>query len=417
MGSSHPGLDHYWREVSYDNINLTGSAVHGWFNLPSPRSTYIQNDADLTLLANDCTAAADASVNFPDFVGINMMFNQDLDCCAWGGSRTLTLDGQTKTYRVTWMPPWAFDDQGVLAHEMGHGFGFPHSSGPYGQTYDSDWDVMSGIGICSPPDATFGCLGVHTISYHKDRLANWIPAERKFLAVEGTYHTLSLERLAQPPNNNNFLLAEIPYGSEFYTVEVRESAGYDNQLPGEGIIIHEVNGSRASDALVVDSTNNGDPNDDGARWTAGETFNDAANGISVAVNSSSGAFNITITREFVASSPTAFTDDIEGDTSGYFPQGTWAVTTADSHSSTHSWTDSPGGNYGNNVNSALFTPNFSLSGLSSPTLNFWNDRIHLLYLGLGTGHRQLGLLCRPRNYRVGFPASYQLRRCGGRLVC
>ena len=67
---------------------------------------------------------------FPSFIGINLMFNDDLDCCAWGGTTTLSLDGQSRTYRMTWLPPWGYENQGPVAHEMGHGFGLPHSSGP-----------------------------------------------------------------------------------------------------------------------------------------------------------------------------------------------------------------------------------------------------------------------------------------------
>lgn len=37
MGSSEPGsLGHYWREISYGNIDLTGSVVVGWYDLPRP---------------------------------------------------------------------------------------------------------------------------------------------------------------------------------------------------------------------------------------------------------------------------------------------------------------------------------------------------------------------------------------------
>ena len=95
-----------------------------------------------------------------------MMFNQDLDCCAWGGSTYLNLDGQSRMYRITWLPPWSYKNQGPIAHEMGHGFGLPHSSGPYGATYDSRWDVMSDVwGNCPPvsPTPTYGCVGTHTI--------------------------------------------------------------------------------------------------------------------------------------------------------------------------------------------------------------------------------------------------------------
>jgi len=152
LGGSYPGMEHYWQELSYGQINLTGSFVVGWYNLPQPRTYYVYDrngdgsaDLDLGRAARDCAAAADADVYFPSVIGINLVFNQNLDCCAWGGSWTFTLDGQTKSYNVTWLPPWGYENQGVIGHEMGHGFGLPHSSGPYSATYDSRWDVMSNI--------------------------------------------------------------------------------------------------------------------------------------------------------------------------------------------------------------------------------------------------------------------------------
>ena len=54
-------------------------------------------------------------------------------------------------------------------------------------------------------------------------------------------------------------------------------------------------GERA--AQVVDGDNNGDPNDAGAMWTPGETFTDAANGITVTVDAQTATgFQVTITR-------------------------------------------------------------------------------------------------------------------------
>ena len=50
-------------------------------------------------------------------------------------------------------------------------------------------------------------------------------------------------------------------------------------------------------AQVVDVDNNGDPNDAGAMWTPGETFTDAANGITVTVNAQTATgFQVTIKR-------------------------------------------------------------------------------------------------------------------------
>jgi hypothetical protein len=40
MGNQYPGMDYFWREVSYNNVDLTGSSVVGWYNLPKSRADY-----------------------------------------------------------------------------------------------------------------------------------------------------------------------------------------------------------------------------------------------------------------------------------------------------------------------------------------------------------------------------------------
>ena len=288
MGTTNPGMDHYWRELSFNNINLTGGQVVAWFNLPQPRSFYLPGgQLDHARIANDCTAAADASVFFPNFKGINLMFNDNLDGAAWGGGLSLTRDGQTKPYSMTWMPPWGYENQGVLGQEMGHGFGLPHSSGPYSTPYDSDWDVMSSaFGVCSSPHSEYGCVGVHTIAFHKDQMG-WIPPARKYTAALNSDQSITLERLGVPASTSGYLMAQIPIAgssTQFYTVESRRVAGYDNQIPGEAVVIHKVNTTLSDrNAQVVDTTNDSNPNDAGARWLPGETFMDTANGISVQV--------------------------------------------------------------------------------------------------------------------------------------
>jgi hypothetical protein len=303
LGGQAPGLDHYWRASSFGTINLTGSVVLGWYTLPQPRSYYVYGnplELDAQRAAEDCTAVADAAVYFPSFAGINLMFNDDLDCCAWGGSTNLTRDGQSRMYRITWLPPWGYESQGPVAHEMGHGFGLPHSSGPYAQTYDSRWDVMSDVwGNCPPWDPTYGCVGTQTISYHKD-LLGWIPSNRRYVAAPGTSATITLEPLDQL-SSSGYMIARIPLpGSttRFYTVETRRLAGYDTPLPGHAVIIHLVDTTRADrDARVVDPDANGNPDDAGAMWLPGEAFIDSANGISVAVlSATSQGFVVTVSN-------------------------------------------------------------------------------------------------------------------------
>ena len=292
--NTYPFLDHYWREVSYNNIDLVGSMSVGWYTLPHPRSTYIGDfngdgvvEAKLSQLMNDCTAAADPDVYFPSFIGINTVYNANLDCCAWGGGRTMTLDGVTKFYSTTWLPPWAFQDLSIIKHEMGHGFGLDHSSGMYGYVYDNYWDVMSRPGgACNYAQSGYGCAGQHTIAAYKDFLDWIVPGQHIEISTPGTF-TITLERLAQPITNNT-LLVRIPSqfdNSIVYSVEARKQVGYDGQLPGQGVIIHQLVDDYA---YVVDIDGNGNTGDAGAIWLPGESYVDYTHGITITVLSSTG---------------------------------------------------------------------------------------------------------------------------------
>ena len=301
--ASYPGLGHYWEELSYGHIpDLAGSKVVGWYNLPHPKSYYGTSrpapivrdgglyDYDLEKTAADCAAAADADVFFPDFDGFTIVFNQDFDPpisnLATGSSHFLTLDGQRGFWGVTWMTPKYQPHQHVWAHEMGHALGLQHSSGPYDETYDSYWDVMGGWSPALFSDPEYGNVAVHTIAYHKDFLG-WIPADRKYIAPPNSTRTITLERLAQP-GADGYLMAEIPIGdspTDFYTVEARLFAGYDEEIPDEAIVIHKVDTTLADRlAQVVDVDNNGDPNDEGAMWTVGEIFTDLENSLQVSID-------------------------------------------------------------------------------------------------------------------------------------
>jgi M6 family metalloprotease-like protein len=323
--NTKPGLDHYWRELSYNMVNVNGSGASGWHTLPHTESYYnptdTQGGTNLNTLANDCIAAADASVNYSLYEGINMMFNTDFDNgWAWGGSRYMTLDGTSKTWSTTWEPPWAYADISVIEHEMGHGFGLPHSSGTYGQTYDNAWDVMSQdrYNCAAATDATYGCMAQHTISYHK-YILGWIDNALIYRpSPSAAPVTIHMDRLANPTYLSDYRMAILPItpGSttHYYTVEVRRQHGYDSKIAGDAVIIHEVDTSRSRPAQVIDADGNGVTSDAGAMWTVGETFTDAAHGISVEINATSvSGFHMDITYN-----PPAVTDDNyeENDTLG-----------------------------------------------------------------------------------------------------
>jgi len=283
--SAYPGLDHYWREVSYNKANVAGSDAVAWVNMPHPASHYVTgDDAGLSALASDCSAAADPYVYFPNFVGINMMFNADFGPYAWGGSHRFSLDGESRWYRTTWEPPWGYRNSCVIAHEMGHGFGLPHSNNAEGgYPYDNPWDVMSNSWGYALSDSTYGTLGKHTIAYHKDKLG-WIDADKKLdISSQGIYSAKLDHLTLQSTSNLRLVTIQIPSSSRFYTLEVRDLEDYDENLPGFAVIIHEVDTGRVEDAWLVDPVAPGNGADEGAMWRVGECFNDEPHEIEVCV--------------------------------------------------------------------------------------------------------------------------------------
>ena len=293
---TQPGqLGHYWAEVSYGKVSLAGSDAYGWFTLPQPRSFYITGDGDgkanLDKLFEDCAAAADPTVDFTVVQGINMMFNADLDGFAWGGGACGPLEGvANRCIRNTWNPPWAFNNLAPLAHEMGHGYGLPHSDNSDGDDdpYDNPWDVMSDGWRNAVADATYGSLPKHINIYQRDRLG-WMDAARKLTVTAGGPRvTVNLDTASSATSlNTRMVVFAIPQEpGALYTLEARKRAGsYETNLAGNAVIIHRVVNdgmAHSLDASVPPATVS---NNEGSMFKVGETWISPHNAYWVTVES------------------------------------------------------------------------------------------------------------------------------------
>jgi M6 family metalloprotease-like protein len=282
-GTAAGELGQYWSLVSYGNINLNGSTAYGWFTLPQNRSFYVTSaGANLDKLFDDCTAAANASVNFAangGLQGINMMFNGDLDGYAWGGGRCATLDGINKCWSSTWNPPWAFQNLAPLAHEMGHAYGLPHANNSDGDsdTYDNPWDVMSDAYSNANTSTTYGTLPKNLNVYSRNRLGYLTAARKRTINHSTTSQRFELAYADLFSGDKTRMVTLVIPGTttRYYTIEARGRRGtYDGNLAGNAVIIHSVDTARASPAWSVDAASpKADvSNNEGSMFKVGESW-------------------------------------------------------------------------------------------------------------------------------------------------
>jgi hypothetical protein len=155
-GAGQGGLYDYWKTMSYGNIDLSGSSVYGWYTLPytsaelnnlggpqpTGRAQKIQACVDTAM--ND--PAFPASTIFSYYYGIAVMWNNPGQ--TWGGQQTIAMHGWGFNGSLF---GWGWRTMGAVAlnadawqlapaaHELGHGYGLPHSFAEPNAEYGDRW--------------------------------------------------------------------------------------------------------------------------------------------------------------------------------------------------------------------------------------------------------------------------------------
>jgi len=242
----------YYLEVSYNQFYIKGD-IYGPYRMPKTYAYYVGNDDGLSngrVLALDAVLAAEAAG--ADFSKYDVDENGECDGVivihAGRGAEegvygihshksnftTQVFDGvSVSAYTMT--PEESFNQIspiGVFCHEYGHFLGLP-------DLYDVDYtpSTSDGLGEWSLM-ASGNYLGNSTSPAHMDA---WCKASVGFLSYTPVY---SNELNVEIPNSENnpiaYLLSNGFTGSEYYVVENRQKLGFDQYLPGEGLMIYHV---------------------------------------------------------------------------------------------------------------------------------------------------------------------------------
>jgi hypothetical protein len=282
------GVADYFKDQSNGLISLAGSQVEGWYTEPYTlaqdktvdRATRIQHCVD---------TAASAGYRVPAGNRVLVVLNAKVDSGEVGG-----LGGSVVLDPFAW-------NVGFAAHEMGHSYGLSHSfsndtsvhlGGAPGE-YDDPWDDMSYADIYSSGAGKFGGA-VGFAGYQRDKLG-WLPINRVVTmgydgAASRTFTLAPVDAQSAAPGP---LLVRVPFDpgdlSRYYTVEYQQAAGWSAGIPGDIVLIHEVQGGKptllrnlAGDKRPVQSLN--------------------ASGVQIKVDSVSGnSATVTITTGIVSS--------------------------------------------------------------------------------------------------------------------
>lgn len=184
----------------------------------------------------------------------------------------------------------------------------------------------------------------------RDADANWGPVSAEFLWVLDPANAAHLVGSVASATSGSPLGATVSTGV-FTTLTNPASGGYDLELPES---VYDVTAS----ALGF-----------GSQTLTGVV---APPGIATTVNFELQPYE------------THYSDNVEDGINGWTAEGQWAITNEASASPDHSWTDSPGLQYGNDWDNSLISPVIDLVGTAGVTLEF--SHIYELEDGYDHGH-------------------------------
>lgn len=287
MDNATAGMAKYWEAMGRGTSTFSHTTTQ-WKTMPSNITTSSGYDAIL----NACMALH--GIDPLQDYQVNTFYNASFGS-ARGGWDFLGVDK-----RFTWIPDWAYyGDAGyaVLAHEMGHAYGVPHSNNSDGDTdpYDNPWDLMSNPSVMMPyhDGATYDYDLAKPMNNYYAHQIGLIQNEDVFTYDGNGTQEVIIDHVGLN-GTPNYFNAYVPLASgRRYSLETRmqSKGGYQagffttDSQPANGIVLYYVdpNHLRSEYAWLALGTTNANSGTADSLLTVGETFTDATNDVRITI--------------------------------------------------------------------------------------------------------------------------------------
>lgn len=240
------GVCDYWREVTLNTLDLTGSKVFGWYTMNRDSS-----EADRLAYPGERQKLVEWGIETALAKGVNL---------TPFGRRILVVHNYGRDHGAAGIGIIIHHQDpnliefGFICHEMGHGMGLPHSFSANPDTeYGGGWDIMSFATTTPLFDIRFqntsGKASVGLNARNTEALGG-LPLQRiRTFDRPDFSEVIQLDPLNQNPmGNNGFLVAKIspkasnPWraGNSIFSIEFRLKSGWDKAISRSAVLIHEI---------------------------------------------------------------------------------------------------------------------------------------------------------------------------------
>jgi len=230
-------LADYWREISYGSWELsTSNVLDTWYTMGISNAAWSASTVSRWDRAGYCINAYGGSTT--GYVNVITVVNAEGDAGNAGGRVLATPLSSNVTFN---------------AHETGHTFGFNHSYDDTGRLdapwsapgeYFDYWDIMSAMNVYSFTNGHGLTSGPEMNAPYKNQ-GGFLPAQRQIRLTPAAtiqHATLDIAAINHPEGHGALLVRIGADDANYYTVEYRYKSGYDQGIPQNTVLVHNMRG-------------------------------------------------------------------------------------------------------------------------------------------------------------------------------